>query len=317
MSDNLKQKVLLVGAGPMSVDYFNVLKNLDCDIAVVGRGEKSAKQFFDKTGFKAITGSLSKFLSKNIEVFSKVIVAVGMEELKNATVQLINHSFKSILVEKPAGLTFQEIQDLESYSKKKNVDVFVAYNRRFYASVIKAKEIIEDDGGVTSFNFEFTEWSNVIEKLVKAQGVKENWFLGNSTHVVDLAFYLGGKPAQISCFTAGGLEWHPKASVFAGAGIAANGALFSYQANWAAPGRWGVEILTKKHRLILRPLEKLQIQNIGSINIEFIELEDELDKKFKPGLYCQIKSFIDNSLHSPPTILEHKNNCEYYAKIIG
>ena len=37
-----------------------------------------------------------------------------------------------------------------------------------------------------------------IEKLNKVPGIKENWFLGNSTHVVDLAFYLGGKPKQIS-----------------------------------------------------------------------------------------------------------------------
>jgi hypothetical protein len=32
--------------------------------------------------------------------------------------------------------------------------------------------------------------------------------------------------------------------VFAGAGVADNDALFSYHANWAAPGRWCVEILT-------------------------------------------------------------------------
>lgn len=317
MSDNLKQKVLLVGAGQISVDYFNVLRNLDSDIVVVGRGEKSAKQFFDKTGFKAITGGLSKFLLMNNIVFSKAIVAVGVEELKNTTVQLINHSFNSILVEKPAGLTFQEIQDVASYSEEKNVDVFVAYNRRFYASVKKAQEIILDDGGVTSFNFEFTEWSHVIEKLVKAQGVKENWFLGNSTHVVDLAFYLGGKPKEISGYTIGGLDWHPKASVFTGAGITENGALFSYQANWESPGRWGVEILTKKHRLILRPLEKLQIQNIGSVNIEFVELDCELDKQYKPGLYLQTEYFITNKCQYLLPIQEHLNNCLYYARIIS
>ena len=42
------------------------------------------------------------------------------------------------------------------------------------------KEIIAEDNGVTSFNFEFTEWSHEIEKLEKAPGVKENWFLANS-----------------------------------------------------------------------------------------------------------------------------------------
>ena len=317
MSDNIKKKVLLVGAGQMSIDYVNVLKEMECDITIVGRGEKSADLFLEKTGIKPITGGLSKYLSANNEFFSTVIVAVSMEALKSTTIELINNNFKSILLEKPAGLNFEEIEELANYAKKNNAEVFVAYNRRFYASVQKVKEIIEEDGGVTSFSFEFTEWSHVIEKLEKAPGVKENWFLANSTHVVDLAFYLGGRPKEISCYTAGGLNWHPKASIFSGAGISENGALFSYQANWEAPGRWSVELLTKRHRLILRPLEKLQIQNIGSVNTEFVEIDDKLDTQFKPGLYLQTENFINNNLKPLFSIQEQLSNCKYYAKIIG
>ena len=57
--------------------------------------------------------------------------------------------------------------------------------------------------------------------------------------------------------------------------------LFSYQANWNAPGRWGIEILTSQHRLYLRPMEKLQIQNTGSVDISEVEIDDQLDKEFK------------------------------------
>ena len=131
-------------------------------------------------------------------------------------------------------------------SENANAKVFIAYNRRFYRAVSEAKRLIEGDGGVTSFNFEFTEWSHEIERLSKAPGVKEKWFLGNSTHVVDLAFFLGGKPSEISCYTQGGTDWHPTASLFSGAGVSEHGALFSYNANWESAGRWGVEVLTKK-----------------------------------------------------------------------
>ena len=41
----------------------------------------------------------------------------------------------------------------------------VGFNRRFYSSVLKAKDIIHEDGGVKSFFFEFTEWSHVIAGL--------------------------------------------------------------------------------------------------------------------------------------------------------
>ena len=119
---------------------------------------------------------------------------------------------------------------------------------------LSPQDIIKLDAGVTSFNFEFTEWANTIEPLVKAEGIKEKWFLGNSTHVVDLAFYLGGKPKKISTFTSGSLVWHPSSSVFAGAGITDKDILFSYSANWESAGRWTVEVLTKDNKLIFEPM---------------------------------------------------------------
>jgi len=208
------------------------------------------------------------------------------------------------------------VEDVLHKARGKNAKVYVGYNRRFYSSVRNAQEIIDEDGGVTSFNFEFTEWSHVIKDLQKEPGVKENWFFHNSTHVIDLAFHLGGKPREISCYVSGGLSWHPSASVFAGAGVSEKNALFSYQANWEAPGRWGVEMLTKKHRLILRPLEKLQIQKIGSVAIEMMAIDDKLDVEFKPGLYLQVESFIRNKTANMIEINEQIENIKFY-KIIS
>jgi len=71
--------------------------------------------------------------------------------LAPAAIQLIKSGFKNILLEKPAGLNEQEIKELAQTASHYNATVLVAYNRRFYASVLKAKEIIEQDGGVTSF----------------------------------------------------------------------------------------------------------------------------------------------------------------------
>ncbi len=101
-------------------------------------------------------------------------------------------------------------------------------------------------------------------------------------------------PKEIKCYTTGGLSWHPSASIFCGAGVTEQGLLFSYHSNWEAPGRWGVEILTKNHRLILRPLEDLYIQKIGSLISKKVVIDDNLDHEFKPGLYKQVESFINN-----------------------
>lgn len=316
MSDNLKNRLWLIGAGQMAMDYAKVLEALNVEYEVIGRGAETAKKFEKELKKNVRIGGLKEWCEKPDVIKPKMaIVAVGVEQLANVTTNLLEYGFKRILVEKPAGLNGKEIQSVANEAKKHGANVFVAYNRRFYSSTLKAKEIIEEDGGVSSFNFEFTEWSHEIRDLQFATGVKENWFLANSSHVVDLAFFLGGKPKEISCFTVGEIDWHPKASIFAGAGITANGALFSYQANWEAPGRWGVEVLTKKHRLIFRPMEKLQIQKIGSVSTEFVEIEDDLDIKYKPGLFKQVQEFIEikNGLLD---INEHTKKLCFYEKIL-
>lgn len=288
------RKICLIGSGGMAVEYAKVLQALDLQFTIIGRGEQSAKAFQEASGCKVVTGGLVRYLATMPTVPTHAIVAVGVENLHETTLQLLEYGVQKILVEKPAGLNKQQIEAVCITAKENKARVYVAYNRRFYASVLKAQEIIDGDGGVTSFNFEFTEWAHEIEKLTKATGVKEHWFLGNSSHVVDLAFYLGGKPKEMSTFTSGSLDWHPNASVFSGAGVSEKGALFSYQANWETAGRWSVEMLTKKHRLIFRPMEKLQIQNKGSTAIEFLECDYKLDEEFKPGLYLQTKKFFDN-----------------------
>lgn len=308
--------IWLIGAGSMAQDYIKVLKALKTDFTVVGRGEATAKKCEEATGCKVVIGGLESFLNKQPEVCSYAIVSVGVEKLYDTTKELLMYGVKNILVEKPAGLQKEEFEDLVQVSKEKQANVFVAYNRRFYASVLRAKEMIEEDGGVTSFNFEFTEWAHVISPLVKAEGVKEKWFLGNSTHVVDLAFYLGGRPKEICCFTGGNLDWHPAASVFSGAGKSDKNALFSYHANWESAGRWSVEVLTKEHKFILRPMEKLQIQKRGAIAQEFYESVDyNVDDEFKPGLYLQVKNFLNNNFNKMCTIEEQFDILDVYNKM--
>lgn len=319
MSNNLIGKVYLVGTGYMAIEYAKVLDALKIDYEVIGRGKESATKFKMKVGKNPFVGGINEWFEKNRErdyTKSKVIIAVSIEQLAAVTIEFLKRGFKNILVEKPGGLNIAEIRKVSKETCKYKANVFIAYNRRFYSSVMKAREIIEKDGGVKSFNFEFTEWSHEIEKLDKDISVKWNWFLANSSHVVDLAFYLGGRPKKISCYVSGGLWWHPSASIFYGAGEAENGALFSYQANWEAPGRWGIEILTNKHRIILRPLEKLQIQNIGSTQTYFIDnIDDKKDIQFKPGLYLQTINFLEGNYSSLCSVFEQVKNCKIYSKI--
>lgn len=308
----MKQSIWLIGAGQMAIDYAKILLNLKIPFQVIGRGEVSAINFHKKTGMNVIEGGLDKFLTSSPVLPTHVIVATGVEELGSVTTTLLHYGVKNILIEKPGGIDFKEIENNDNLARLNSAQVFVAYNRRFYASVLAANKIIEQDGGVKSFFFEFTEWSHLIQDMQKTSECKENWFLGNSSHVVDLAFYLGGCPKEISCYTQGSLSWHHRSSSFAGAGRSDKNALFSYIANWNAPGRWGIEIMTEKHRLIFRPLEKLSVMNIGSVNIESINIDDSLDVMFKPGLYLQTKAFLEQKYDSLLSLGSHSYIVQKY-----
>jgi predicted dehydrogenase len=309
----------LIGCGNMAQDYAKVLRQLEVQFTIIGRGEVSASLFEDSLGLKVERGGLESFLHGKPHLPSHAIVSVGIENLASCTSSLAELGIKNILVEKPAGLDASEINDLAAVSNENEVNVYVAYNRRFYSSVIEARKLIEEDGGVRSFNFEFTEWGHEIETLQKAAGVKERWVFGNSSHVIDLAFFLGGKPVEVSAFHGGSLDWHPASSVFTGAGRTIDGKLFSYCANWDAPGRWGLEFCTKNYRLIFRPMETLQVMRKGSVSIEAMSFEgQDLDNDFKPGLFLQTKAFLeDNEQDDLCMLSDHVEMLHFYSQIAG
>lgn len=290
----MKRDLLIVGAGPMSEAYLAVLKDFDVDITIVGRGENSADSFYAKTGVLPITGGLDRYLNKNlIKEDTYAIIATGTEELMHSLKKLIGAGVKNILIEKPAAISIQELIENETYIIKSDANIFVAYNRRFYASVLETKNLISEDGGLKSMHFEFTEWAHTIQEIQKAEGVKENWFFANSTHVVDLAFFLAGNPIEWSHYSLEGkIQWHKKTN-YTGAGITNQGVLFSYLSNWESAGRWALELLTEKRRIYLKPLEDIQIQLKGSVQLNKHEFDNSLDVKYKPGLYLQVKNFLE------------------------
>jgi predicted dehydrogenase len=300
----------------MALDYYKVLSALNVKITVVGRSQSGVTRFNEQTGHGAQAGGLDEFILKNgVSQFDAIIVSVGLEELYNTTSTLLRNGAKKILVEKPGGLEFLQIETLAKEAESASAKVFIAYNRRFYASVLELKKRIAEDGGIRSFHFDFTEWAHVIEKLNKKHGIKENWFLANSTHVVDLAFFIGGAPQEFSAYTKGELSWHP-VSTFVGAGISDKGALFTYNSNWEAPGRWTAEFLTEQKRYILKPLEELHEQKKGSVLIEKIEIDDSLDKSYKAGLYKQAEAFLNDDITNLQELSNHARWTKHFEKIV-
>ncbi len=306
-------RLVLAGTGATAVEYARVLAALNFPFTAVGRGTESVAEFARVTGVAPVTGGAAQWLRARQEKIDTAIVAVSGDQLAPVTLALVDHGVRRLLVEKPAGIDSTEIRSVAKRAAQAGADVRVGYNRRFFASVRQARKIMESDGPGVSMHFEFTEWADRVQSFRHPPGVLENWLLANSTHVIDTAFFLCGVPVEMVCYAGGGLPWH-RNSIYTGAGVTRTGARFSYHANWHAPGRWGIEIMTTRHRLVFRPMETLQVQELGKSE-PWQMPEDDLDRRFKPGFYRQTEAFLTGSVDAPPSITEHVEHLGWYDRI--
>ncbi len=64
-------------------------------------------------------------------------------------------------------------------------------------------------------------------------------------------------------------------------------------------------------------MEKLQIQKLGSVAMEFLEIDDKLDLEFKPGLYKQVEAFINSENVGLCSLEEHSKSSSIYNRMAG
>ncbi len=304
----------LVGSGPMALAYAAVLDDIGQAFEVIGRGATSAAAFEHASGHEVRTGGIGQAL-KESPAPNAAIVAVTLDQLAETACSLLNAGISRILLEKPGGLGARQVSSVQKAAR--DASVIVAYNRRQYASVRAARQAIEEDGGVTSFTFEVTEWPHATEPVQFSEVIRQRWFLAQSSHVVDLAFHLGGRPTDWQTWTGGSLPWHPQSARFAGAGITEHGATFSYHGDWEGPGRWGLEVLTRKRRLVLQPLEELRTMSIGSLEMTTVPLGDDLDVRFKPGIHRQTANFLKGADDVSCLLADHERNLADYKSMAG
>lgn len=286
------EPILLVGCGKMGRAHAAVLRALGRPIVALDRDAVTADGFAREHGFRPIVLDVQSFLARTPEIPRTAIVAVNVPNLVEVSIQLMERGCRRLLVEKPGASTLASLHQLSEAAAAHSADIVLGYNRRYYASVERARELIEADGGPLAVKFDFTEAAARIAKADYSVEEKANWFFLNSTHVVDIAFFIAGSPVELVGEASGALAWHPPGGIFVGHGRTDRGAAISYHANWLAPGRWGVEVTTKARRLVMQPLEELACQTWDGFALTAVPLDDELDRKFKPGVYRQLAAFL-------------------------
>ena len=315
------ETIAIIGAGPIAVEYARVLQHMAKPFIVLGRGEASAQAFRSKIDIPVGTGPIEDQLAKLSDVPSQAIVAVSVSQLERVSRHLLDAGVGTLLLEKPGGVDLEEISNLAAHERSS--DILIAYNRRFLPSAMTAQRIIQEDGGVTSFLFEFNENIPLVRTLDQhPDRVKKNWFLANSTHVVDMAFFLSGAPgplpaqSNVQSHIEGDASLAPPACSYVGSGRSGN-AVFAYHADWRSAGRWGLELCTPNRRLVLKPLETLQEILTGSFAMSPVELDYTEPEGLKPGFYNMVSAFADKNHECFATAYDQANRLQFFAKMAG
>ena len=312
-------KILIIGTGYIAQEYLKVLTYLKINCIIVGRGESNLIKIKNKfPNHKYHSGGLENYIKQNsIKQFTHFINLVNIEYCIAITQLLLNHGAKKILLEKPGGLNIYELTSIRDSANNFNADIVIGYNRRFFESINKLIELSNFDGGIENIHFEFTEWVHTINKDDYSSETLDKWIISNSSHVIDTVFYLIGLPKQITTKTLGAnkIDWHKSGSIFVGSGISSREIPFSYNTNWNSAGRWAIEVTTNTKRYYLKPMEELYVQNKGQINITEIKLPEDKDKKFKPGMFDLITSFLNNETEKLLSITEQLEHIKIYNQI--
>lgn len=79
-------------------------------------------------------------------------------------------------MEKPGAISREEFEKLVKCADDTQTKVYIAYNRRFYASVLMLEKIIEQDGGCSLY-FEFTEWPHTVVEAGLPEETLKNWLI--------------------------------------------------------------------------------------------------------------------------------------------
>jgi predicted dehydrogenase len=249
------KSVLILGAGKIANEYVFALQNMNIkNITVISRKGLETDYIKKSLGVQILNGGFEKHLP-DFKKQDLVIVALPTESLLPASEMALKSGQTNILIEKPASLFSEELNSLDKFDK--NSKIRIAYNRLLYPNFHKLKQLINDDGGITSVKFTFTEWIDKIDFSNYDTQTLKYWGIQNSLHVICMIIDLIGDLKQISSFSNGKLNWHPSGSCFVGSGISDQNIPFSYHSDWESGDRWGIEVFTKKNSYKLIPLEDL------------------------------------------------------------
>lgn len=302
MSDSLV-RIAVIGAGRLASEHAKALKLLN-NVEIVGvcsrtwgSGERFAREF----GIKecAITTEVSNLFS--LTRADVVIVAVSEESIYEVSTKVFENPWV-ILLEKPAGLDFDEAKSLAHLASIRSQGTYVALNRRHYGNIKLVLADVQSKGGKRIVQVSDQQWTRDALSRGGVRDLSLNWMYVNAIHTIDLVRYFC-RGAIERVMTTG---WMPgvEPRIVSAVIDFSSGDRATYQGIWDASGPWAVALTTQAGRWEMTPLERTNFLSAGAG--EKVQWEDALeDQMVKAGLLVQAQNLIQavhGELHDLVTI---------------
>tara|TARA_B100001057_G_C22753940_1_gene912895 strand:- start:64 stop:990 length:927 start_codon:yes stop_codon:yes gene_type:complete len=303
-----KFKIAIIGAGYMAEEYLKVFSSKKISLeAIYSRTVSKSEILKKKYKIKKVYKSLNDL--KNDNQINALIIVVNAEATKYI-IDNINISNYRVLCEKPVGINFEQTKQI--VSKIKDKYFYVALNRRFYSSNLKAFNLVFKNKSKRLISIRDQELQNSKSKLYN-----KNLMYWNSVHLIDyINIYARGKLLKVQ-----------KLKRFKDNKFSENltRLFFSskdevlYHCNWNSPGPWSINIIQKNQSIEMKPLENLVEEKlIRGKRIRVFHDISKIDLKFKPGLFYQVSEFlkmVNDKKHKLVNLNDYFNTVKLIKKL--
>ena len=134
-------KTAIIGCGFIGKKRAMALSNKYQLVSCFDISKEKTTKFASEFSVKLCDDVDDIFLNEDIDL---VIIATLHDSLASLTLKALEAG-KHVLVEKPAGRNFKELESIINYLKNSNLKVKVGFNHRYHRALLKAKELVLQD----------------------------------------------------------------------------------------------------------------------------------------------------------------------------
>jgi len=280
-------RIVLIGYGNIARKHLEVFKALGCEVVASCNTSERGNLLAQQEG--GITKTYTNYLEMvEREQPAAIINCVSFDRIYEVTRQLIPYKIP-MLIEKPAGTSVAELQDLIQLQKHYQTPVQVALNRRHYSVIDKA---LKDMGGSENLQLISLEWSENPLRVKAAKNYNDEQvaklLYGNTIHGIDLLNWISGGIDEYQVFVRKQPDFLWSMAL---AGKSRKGIPVNFSSTWGNVVPWRLVLHGNNKRYEFAPMETCRVFTDGAKEPATLE-PDERDTAFKAGFYKQAERFL-------------------------